>query len=96
MIPVLYILIRHSEACGTPKWECPWVPGIMGLKVRREGQDGATDQEVISIRWWLKSWGRRSSVVEFAQGSQEKSLDLNLRDHQHLRDRYRRRIKGRH
>lgn len=62
MIPVLYILIRYSEACGTSKWECPWVPGIMGLKVGREGQDGDMDWGVINIRWWLKSWGRRSSV----------------------------------
>lgn len=85
-IPVLYILMMYSEACGTPKWECPRKPGIMGPEVKREGQDRDMGQGDINIRWWLKSWGRRSSVMEFTQRSQEKSLDLNPREHQHSRD----------
>ena len=54
-ISILYIIIRSSEACGTPTWGCPWALALMGLEVRREGRDGDVGQGVISINWWLKS-----------------------------------------
>lgn len=39
-ISSLYIIIMYSEASGTPKWECPWAPGVMGSeeKARIETQ----------------------------------------------------------
>lgn len=71
IISVLSIIMMFSEACGTPKWQCPWSLRIIGLEGRRKGWNIDPDQGVINIYMMLKYCVKRSSPMESVQRKQK-------------------------